>query len=120
MPDWALTIATALIGGLFGAGGWAGMAQLLKARADARLAVEAQQDTHTLNLYQSLNASEEVFRKAVLGTYIEEVKARQAVEARLTAITLERDDLRNKYAAALDRIRLLENRVAELEQEHHV
>lgn len=127
MPDWAVTIVTALIGGLFGAGGWAGMAQLLKARADARLAAESQQDTHTLTLFQSLNASEEVFRKAVLGAYLEEVRARREIEARLTEtqsqltiITLERDDLRNKYAAALDRIRLLEGRVAELEQEHHV
>lgn len=120
-------IITALIGGLFGAGGWAGMAQLLKARADARLAVEAQQDTHTLNLFQSLNASEETFRKAVLAAYLDEVKARQVLEARLTEtqnqlaiITQERDDLRGKYNAALDRIRQLEARVAELEQEHHV
>lgn len=127
MPDWAVTIVTALIGGLFGAGGWAGMAQLLKARADARLAVESQQDEHTLKLYQSLNASEEVFRKAVLGAYEGEVKARREIEARLTEtqsqltiITLERDDLRKRYEAALVRIRELEKRVGELEQEHHV
>lgn len=126
MPDWAVTITTALIGGLFGAGGFAGFAQVLKARADARLAVESQQDEHTLKLYQSLNASEEVFRKAVLGAYEGEVKARRELEAnyretqkQLTIITLERDDLRNKYDAALDRIRQLEGRVAELEQEHH-
>lgn len=122
MPDWAVTIATALIGGLFGAGGFAGIAQLLKVRSDARLAVEAQQDEHTLKLYQSLNSSEDVFRKAVLGAYTEEVKARREVEVRLTEtqnqltiITLERDSLQNKYDAALVRIRELEARVAELE-----
>lgn len=126
MPEWLRDIIVALIGGLFGAGGFAGIAQVLKARSDARLAVESQQDEHTLKLYQSLNASEEVFRKAVLGAYEGEVKARRELEAnyretqkQLTIITWERDDLRNKYDAALDRIRQLEERVAELEQEHH-
>lgn len=126
MPDWVVTIATALIGGLFGAGGFAGFAQILKARADAQLAAESQQDEHTLKLYQSLNASEDVFRKAVLGAYEQEVKARREIEAnlretqkQLTIITLERDSLQHKYDAALARIRQLESRVAELEQEYH-
>lgn len=138
MPDWLRDIVVALIGGLFGAGGIAGLAQVLKARADARLAIEAQQDEYTLKLHQSLNASEEVFRNAVLGAYNGEVKVRREIEARLdaevkargevekqlTAITGERDLFKRQLeqaqtdlSAAHAKIRHLESEIAQLQQQ---
>lgn len=129
MPDWLIPLAQTLATAAVGGGVFAGLAALIKARADARLSTETQQDEQTLKLINSLGASEEVFRKAVLGAYQEEVKARLDIDARLTVtqnqltvVTLERDDLKRKWERAqtdLDeahkKIRHLEDEIAALQ-----
>lgn len=129
MPDWAVSLVTALIGGLFGAGGFAAY---VKARTDARLSAEAQQDEHTLKLINALGASETEFRNAVLTAYQSEVSARRDLDARLTTtqhdltiVTLERDDLKRKLDRALTdldqahrKIRHMEDEIATLQHQH--
>jgi len=123
MPDWLVAVLTNTISGLLGAGG---VVAWVRVRADARQAAAARQDDYTLKLRDALDKDEDVFRKAVLSAYQEEVKARRELEAnlretqkQLTVITLERDDLRSKYERALDRIRQLESKVAELEAQRN-
>lgn len=122
MPDWAVAIITALIGGLSGAGG---LAAYLRMRVDARQAAAARQDDYTLKLRDALDKDEAEFRKAVYEAYLAEVARNRDLDARLTTtqgqltiITLERDSLRQKYEQALDRIRQLEGKVAELEAQN--
>lgn len=137
MPDWAVSLLTALVGGLFGAGG---LAALQRARSDARLSAEAQQDEHTLKLINALGASETEFRNAVLLAYQSEVQARRDLDSRLTTtqhdltiVTLERDELKRKLErtqAALEhaqgdlnqahsKIRRMEDEIAVLQRQQH-
>lgn len=131
MPDWAVSLLTALVGGLFGAGG---LVAFQRARSDARLSAEAQQDEHTLKLINALGASETEFRNAVLLAYQSEVSARRDLDSRLTTtqnqlavVTLERDDLKRKLEHAqsdLDKahqkIRRMENEIATLKQQQNI
>lgn len=119
MPDWAVTILGAIIGGLFGAGG---LAAYLKVRADTRLTADAQQDEHTLKLINALGASEAEFRKAVSDAYQSEVAARRELDARLTEtqkqltiVTLERDELKRQRDADQREIEALKQQVRQLQ-----
>lgn len=131
----AIRIAELLFAG--GVGGvLIALAQYIRARGQNQNEATAQQDTanaqqreYLLKLQELTNADERQLREALAQMWAEtraqlreEQKERAALDARLTEtqrqltfITLERDDLRNKYERALDRIRHLEGRVAELE-----
>lgn len=126
MPDWVTTLISALIGGLFGAGG---LAAYTRAKNDARLTAEAQQDDHTLKLLNALNADEAEFRKAVYEAYLAEVARNKTIDERLTttinqlaAVTLERDLFKRQLDQANERIKHLESEVARLstQQETHL
>lgn len=126
MPDWATGLLTAIVGALFGGGG---VVAFLKARADAQVAREAQQDDYTLKLINAQGASEAEFRNAVIKAYEYEVAARRDLDARLTetqkqlTITTAERDLTQRQLertqaeldAAHAKIRHLEAEIAELQ-----
>lgn len=122
MPDWLVSVITALIGGLSGAGG---LAAYLRMRNETRQAAAARQDDYTLRLRDALDKDEAEFRKAVYDAYQAEVGRNRDLDNRLTEtqrqltiITLERDDLKRQYDRALERIRHLEAEVAQLQAQN--
>lgn len=137
MPDWLISIVTAIVGGLFGAGGLVAWQRM---RVETRLTAETQQDEHTLKLLNALNADEAAFRRAVYDAYLAEVARNRDLDARLTEVqkqltitTGERDltqrqlertqaelvQTRGDLDKANTKIRQLEEQIAALEQKEH-
>ena len=131
MPDWVISLLTALIGGLTGAGG---LVAWQRARSDARLATTTHRDDYTLRLRDALDKDEAEFRKAVYEAYLAEVGRNKDLDARLSEVQgqlkialAERDLFQRQLeraqldlAAAHDKIRHLETQIAALEQKEHV
>lgn len=128
MPDWAISLLTALIGGLSGAGG---LAAYLRMRAETRQTAAARQDEFTLKLRDALDKDEAEFRTAVYNAYLAEVTRNKDLDSRLTEtqrqlvlITGERDLFKRQLeqaqadlSAAHAKIRHLEGEIAQLQQQ---
>lgn len=125
-PDWLISILTAIIGGLSGAGG---LAAYLRMRTETRQAAAARQDEFTLKLRDALDKDEAEFRTAVYNAYLAEVTRNRDLDDRLgetqkqlTTITGERDLFKRQLeqaqtdlSAAHAKIRHLESEIAQLQ-----
>lgn len=121
MPDWLTGIITAVIGGLFGAGG---LAAYLRIRVEARQTAASRQDEYTLKLRDSLDKDEADFRKAVYDAYLAEVGRNRDLDSRLTetqkqltVITLERDDLKRQLDRAQADLNQAHAKIRQMEAE---